>query len=479
MKDYVLKIKLVTDKKDVNGELKSVGKNFETLGKSLSTLSENLKKMITVPALEAEPAIAELNNSFGEINDTATQMSEGIGEAFNDLPSIMGGFNTIFEGLSPAMQEIVVNTLVISSTFLGEIGPMITMVGSLLQIFGALGSLLPLLLSPVGLIVAAIVALGIAFGIAMVKSQTFRNGVLALGANIASFISSLSANFTLALAVATAIFKAIKQYISNTITSIALKVVTLSGTVSGVFNSIWTIISSILTKVSAVVTFIFSNIRQFINNSITSIGLKITTLSGTVSGVFNSIWSIVSSIMNRVSNTISTVFSAITTSWTGLKTFISGVFTGIGNNMQTLVSRVKGFVNGVIGGINTAIGLINKIPGVSISRIPQLQRGTDNWAGGFARMNEGGRGELVHLPNGSQVIPHDVSMRYAREAGRMSSNNFSFDKQDAFNNTNKNEIFELHVSIPLDGRELVKRTIRFTAEELGKMKGSSSKGVYG
>ena len=33
-------------------------------------------------------------------------------------------------------------------------------------------------------------------------------------------------------------------------------------------------------------------------------------------------------------------------------------------------------------------------------------------------MNEGGRGELVNLPNGSQVIPHDVSLKYAKEAAR-------------------------------------------------------------
>lgn len=76
---------------------------------------------------------------------------------------------------------------------------------------------------------------------------------------------------------------------------------------------------------------------------------------------------------------------------------------------------------GVIGGVNAAIGLINKIPGVNISKIPQLYHGTDDWQGGFAYINEGGRGELVNLPNGAQVIPHDVSMRYAREAGRQAS----------------------------------------------------------
>src|SRR5690606_23739152 len=144
----------------------------------------------------------------------------------------------------------------------------------------------------------------------------------------------------------------------------------------------------------------------------------ISTLSGVVSGVFNRIFSIVSSIMNRVSSVITGVFSAIQSSWTGLTSFVSGVFSGIGNAVQRLVNQVKSFINGVIGGINAAIGLINKIPGVNISKIPYLARGTDDWEGGFARINEGGRGELVLLPSGTQVIPHDVSMRYAREVAR-------------------------------------------------------------
>ena len=33
-------------------------------------------------------------------------------------------------------------------------------------------------------------------------------------------------------------------------------------------------------------------------------------------------------------------------------------------------------------------------------------------------MNEGGRGELTYLPNGSQVIPHDISVKYAKESAR-------------------------------------------------------------
>ena len=59
--------------------------------------------------------------------------------------------------------------------------------------------------------------------------------------------------------------------------------------------------------------------------------------------------------------------------------------------------------------------------GLNLGHISYLLHGTDNWQGGFARMNEGGRGELVYLPDGTQVIPHDVSVVYAKEAARLNA----------------------------------------------------------
>lgn len=86
--------------------------------------------------------------------------------------------------------------------------------------------------------------------------------------------------------------------------------------------------------------------------------------------------------------------------------------------MGLVVDGLKTIVNLAITGLNNLIEGLNLIPGVDIPEIPYLANGTDNFAGGFARINEGGRGELVSLPNGTQVIPHDISKRYAREAAR-------------------------------------------------------------
>lgn len=146
-----------------------------------------------------------------------------------------------------------------------------------------------------------------------------------------------------------------------------------------------------------------------------------STISGIIDGikaVITGISTTVSSVFNGVKRIITGVFDGIKSAWGGLTDFVGNIFDGVSSAIQTVVDNVKGFVNVVIRGINGAIGLINKIPGVEIGKIPQLISGTTNFQGGFARMNEGGRGEMVVLPSGSQVIPHDATMKYARESAR-------------------------------------------------------------
>ena len=95
--------------------------------------------------------------------------------------------------------------------------------------------------------------------------------------------------------------------------------------------------------------------------------------------------------------------------------------------MNLVVDGLKSIANVAIDGANWLIDKVNNLPGFDIPHIPYLLHGTDDWQGGFARMNEGGRGELTYLPNGTQVIPHDISVKYAKEAAR---NNGSVDDYD-------------------------------------------------
>lgn len=209
------------------------------------------------------------------------------------------------------------------------------------------------------------------------------------------------------------------------ITPIIVFIANVIAKIIAIITPIILFITSVIVKIIEVITTIigavaniFAKVFQIASNIFTSIGNFIGTVIGVIKGVIETIIGVVSKVFNKVKSIVTGVFGAIKSAWSGLTGFVGGIVSGIGSAFSSLTSRVKRVVNAVISGINGAIGIINKIPGVSISRIAYLYRGTDNWQGGFAAMNEGGRGEITYLPSGTQVIPHDISMKYAKEAAR-------------------------------------------------------------
>ena len=125
----------------------------------------------------------------------------------------------------------------------------------------------------------------------------------------------------------------------------------------------------------------------------------------------------------------------------GLITFLTGSFTGdwekawkgivqmVGSIFGGLEALVKTPINAVINLVNRAIGAINKISvdlpdvvggghiGFNTPTIPTLAKGTDNWQGGIVQISEKG-GEIVDLPSGSRVYPHDKSVQMARQEAK-------------------------------------------------------------
>ena len=153
-------------------------------------------------------------------------------------------------------------------------------------------------------------------------------------------------------------------------------------------------------------------------------------------------------ILNAFAKTAGDIWNNIKSIFSGIIDFVKNVFTGnwsgawdnivsiFGNIFGGLVNIAKAPINGVIGIVNAAIDGLNSISvdvpdwipfvggqhwGLNLGHIPYLLHGTDDWQGGFARINEGGRGELTYLPDGTQVIPHDISVVYAKEAARLNT----------------------------------------------------------
>lgn len=338
------------------------------------------------------------------------------------LPILIGLFNQLF----PIIMQVVMIVIDLVAQFMPLVAVIISSLLPVIQnlilaFMNIVQAVAPAFIAIIQLIIGVIQALlPIIMSIITVVVHVF--------AGIVSTISPIVAFIAAIISAIMAVISPIIVFVAGVITSIVAVIRPIIVTVTGIFNTIFSVVSGV-----------WRNIMTFIGSAINKISSIINGVSSTVSSVFSSVFSTISRIMDKVSSKVSGVFSAIQSAWGGLTAFVSGVFSGISGSIQTLVSQVKGFINGVIGGINAAVSLINKIPGVSISKIPMLARGTDDWQGGFALMNEGGRGELVNLPNGSQVIPHDVSMRYAREAGRNTSDQSGGRYQPAGNDMSRVE----------------------------------------
>lgn len=383
----------------------------------INSVLPSIQTMVSTIGSALVPVFQTLATVGSEI---VSGLMPGFSAVIANLIPVVVQLVTTFSQLAGQVLPIVMSIIQQLAPFLGQLASLIGQIMAILApvIAQLISSLLPVITNIVTVIMNIVQA-------AMPAIIAILNVVMSIIQAIAPVIANI---LSVVISVVSAIISAISPIISfigtviSTIISIISPIVTfianIIATVIQVIGTIIGVISEIFSTVFSIVSGVWNKIAGFISTVIDKVGAVISAISSTVSTVFNKIYSIVSSIMGKVRSFITSVFSGIKTAWNGLTGFVSGIFDGIAGAVKSLVSKVKGVINKVIGGINAAIGLINKIPGVNIGKISYLLHGTDNWQGGFAIMNEGGRGELVNLPNGSQVIPHDVSVKYAKESAR-------------------------------------------------------------
>lgn len=138
----------------------------------------------------------------------------------------------------------------------------------------------------------------------------------------------------------------------------------------------------------------------------------------------------------------------------GIITFLTGVFTGnwemawqgIVKIFDSVFSAIKGIADGILGGVKETInGIIKSINSIQFTvpdivpgiggktfgglNIPLFANGVENFSGGPAIIHDKGA-EIVDLPSGTRVIPHDKSLQTAYVQGKRDNqgggNNFSF-----------------------------------------------------
>ena len=189
-------------------------------------------------------------------------------------------------------------------------------------------------------------------------------------------------------------------------------------------KSIWTAVQPVLSGIFDLIIKIIPVIVEIVTTVIQVVSKIIQILTP----VFTLIVKIVTWIITNVGSVLVTAIEVASGGISKAVDAISSVFNGMFGIIKTVVNGVIGLINKMIGAINKiSIDIPEGVPviggthiGFNLSPIPTLAKGTDWWQGGIVQISEKG-GEIVDLPRGSRVYPHDKSVQKAYADGKASS----------------------------------------------------------
>lgn len=381
---------------------------------------------------ESADNLAEsLYNSSGRAQEQAEIMDNTLGGSFQRLKSGLeevaiqffevaeGPMNMFMNGLiklvdwfgslSPATQQIIAILAVLAASIgpvLIVVGKMATGVSALIGLWGKLGGAGALLkgafaalTGPIGLTIAAVVAL-IAIGVALYKNwdvvkakaiaiwgaiQTFFsqvgqmiatrfrevwNGIKTFVSNLwegmkargSQFINDLKTSFNDGL-------NAIKTFFSNIWSSIVNGVVNkLTNMQTNAVNRIEAMRSSVVAKITSLQTRfnqIWGNIRDKLFNVLASI-------FGTSNRYFNNMMNDISNIMNQIYTVIARSFEFVKQTFNNALMFVKGLVTGNFGMMRSAISNQMANIRGII---STIWNAIRNITNSVVSGMVNLVRG--------------------------------------------------------------------------------------------------------
>ena len=117
-------------------------------------------------------------------------------------------------------------------------------------------------------------------------------------------------------------------------------------------------------------------------------------------------------LWGKIKEVFGGIRGTIVGAFTSAKNAVSGVINWIGEKLGAISNAIEKIpvLGSLFKGVKTVYGAARS---VVYGPVAGHATGTSYFAGGATRINEGGRGEIVNLPSGTQIIPHDVSRKQA------------------------------------------------------------------
>lgn len=385
---------------DTIGQINEV--KYDSFGEAVQGIKRNLETGILIPLGEGIlPLLNESSNWFlsnmPSIQSYVQRLFNNLGPAFAQLIPMLG---TVISTLLPQMLTIVQQLLPLFSNFAVQILP------PLANIFGQLvTTLLPPLMNLFQVLVTTILPPLMEI-INVLATQVLPPLLNAFSHIINTLLPPLIELF---------------QIIINTIMPPLMDIINLfvnevMPPLIDVFILVADVIGMVIQVINPLIQAVLPLLAEAFKLHFESIGQKVKIVVEGIKGYIEGVKKIFSGLIDFITGVFTGNWSR---AWEGVKSIFSGVFESLKNIFKTPINFIIEGINKFIRGLNK-IQIPDWVPavggkGINIKEIPMLASGTDYWKGGPAIINEVG-GEIVDLPRGARVIPHDVSMEMARNS---------------------------------------------------------------
>ncbi|BBM52511.1 hypothetical protein JMUB3935_1490 [Leptotrichia trevisanii] len=242
------------------------------------------------------------------------------------------------------------------------------------------------LANPVGVIIAAIVAVVVILVVLYNKCSWFRNGVNAIFRAVGNFIKQ--------------VWQGIKPVVMAVISGIAAYIRVYVAVWKAIFKGVAIVFKAIWNGIKAVVSVVLTVISVYIKTNIAIWKAIFKTIGIVAKAVWNAIKAAALVLWNGLKSGVIGVQTTFSTAWNAIKTVAIGVWDGIKSGFSGMIEGVKGILNGVVKFFTDKFNAI-KEKAQSLPLIGGLfgknAAGTNYWEGGLTTVAERGA-ELIQIP---------------------------------------------------------------------------------
>lgn len=200
---------------------------------------------------------------------------------------------------------------------------------------------------------------------------------------------------------------AIEQYVSNAIESVIQWFVNLG--------------TAITTAISDAINW-FASLGQAISDAIMSgvyavfefVNIMYVAAAEAVAGFIGQFSSVIDGVAQIFQGIIDFITGVFTGNWDQAISGLVGIFTGYFETIKSIADGILGAISERISSIGDGLNKVkNFVFGDGGNDEKHNATGTSYWQGGSTYVNENNRGEGIILPSGSEIIPHDETVKRA------------------------------------------------------------------